>query len=119
MFKNPFSFNGRIRRLEYGLTIVFYFAFWMIFFLIVAAYPSAALLGVLFIPVFWIMIAQAAKRCHDLGNSGWWQLIPFYRLWLLFADSNHGDNEYGSNPKGIGNVDEIDQIGSYLTQGNY
>ena len=116
MFKNPFSFEGRIRRLEYGLTIVLYIVLIIGFNMVMAAVPSASFFLLLLIPVLWIMIAQAAKRCHDLGNSGWYQLIPFYGFWLLFADSKDGMNEYGPNPKGIGNYDEIDQIGEYLVK---
>jgi len=26
-------------------------------------------------------------------------IIPFYGLWMLFADSEPGTNEYGPNPK--------------------
>jgi uncharacterized membrane protein YhaH (DUF805 family) len=55
----------------------------------------------LFIPMLWFVWAQGAKRCHDLGRSGWWQLIPFYGLFLLFQDGDAGSNEYGENPKGI------------------
>jgi len=58
---------------------------------------------ILCIPGFWFMWAQGAKRCHDRGNSGWFQLIPFYRLWMMFAESDYGPNEYGENPKGQGN----------------
>ena len=75
----------------------------------------SSLFFILAIPVIWFMIAQGAKRCHDRGNSGWYQLIPFYELWMLFADSDNGNNEYGPNPKGIGNIDEIDEIGQHLT----
>ena len=32
----------------------------------------------------------------------------------LCTDSNSGINQYGPNPKGIGNHDEVDEIGSYL-----
>ena len=46
------------------------------------------------------MIAQNTKRCHDRGNSGWFQLIPFYGLVLLFGDSDKGDNAYGNSPLG-------------------
>ena len=58
---------------------------------------------ILLIPVYWFLLAQGAKRCHDRGNSGWYQIIPFYNLWMLFADSEKGVNDYGLNPKGIEN----------------
>ncbi len=67
------------------------------------------------IPGYWFIFAQGAKRCHDRGNSGWYQIIPFYGLWMLFADSEIGKNEYGLNPKDIGNDDEIDEIGKHLS----
>jgi hypothetical protein len=27
-------------------------------------------------------------------------IIPFYGLWMAFADSELGDNQYGPKPKG-------------------
>lgn len=56
-----------------------------------------------FFPIFffWLVAAQGTKRCHDLGKSGWTQLIPFYNLSLLFTDGAIGENSYGENPKGI------------------
>jgi uncharacterized membrane protein YhaH (DUF805 family) len=51
------------------------------------------------LPLLWFYLAQGAKRCHDLGNSGWWQLIPFYGVFLLFQNSEPGVNKYGYNPK--------------------
>lgn len=53
--------------------------------------------------LIWLRIAQGVKRCHDIGDSGWFQLIPFYVLLMYFADSQYGVNKYGLNPKGIGN----------------
>lgn len=47
------------------------------------------------------------RRLHDLGRSGWWQLvslIPFayivLALFLLFAKGTQGPNEYGPDPLG-------------------
>ena len=51
------------------------------------------------VPYFWFIWAQGAKRCHDRGNSGWYQIIPFYGLWMLFAEGEIGTNEYGNSPK--------------------
>ncbi len=64
-----------------------------------------------FIPLLWFLIAQGAKRCHDRGNSGWYQFIPFYVFWLIFADGESGKNEYGLNPKNMRDLDEINEIG--------
>lgn len=96
MFSNSFSFNGRIRRLEYGLTLIITY----ISILVIAGMAQAEeFFGLLSLPMYWIALAQGAKRCHDRGNSGWYQLIPFYGLWMLFAKGDDDINEYGANPK--------------------
>jgi len=102
MFKNPLSFDGRIRRSEYGLTLIIYVFLASIINLIIEENRGdAAILGLAYIPLIWVLWAQGSKRCHDLGNSGWFQLIPFYALWLIFADGKPGANQYGENLKGI------------------
>lgn len=119
MFKNPFSFDGRIRRLEYGLSYLIYFSVLLLFdFTMGNGEIDSVIEMVIIIPLLWLLLAQGAKRCHDMGNSGWYQLIPFYGLWMLFADGESGNNQYGPNPKGIGNIDEIDEIGTYLERNN-
>jgi uncharacterized membrane protein YhaH (DUF805 family) len=111
MFKNPFSFDGRIRRSEFGISfIIFIIARVIVTFIAAASMSSsndssvAVLLTFLFsIPLVWFLWAQGAKRCHDIGNSGWFQIIPFYALWMLFQDGEPGPNQYGENPKDIQN----------------
>ncbi|HEY9167981.1 MAG TPA: DUF805 domain-containing protein [Lutibacter sp.] len=85
MFKNLFSFKGRIRRTEFGLTFII--------FCILALIPFVNLFALF--PLW----AQGAKRCHDVGISGWWQLIPLCPIYLLFAKGNAGANTYGEDPK--------------------
>lgn len=111
MFKNPFSFKGRIRRTEYGLSFIIFSIPTAIINLIgEESDGNVAIIYLAYIPLYWFFLAQGAKRCHDRGNSGWFQLIPFYGLWMLFADSDNGINEYGPNPKGIGNPEQEDDV---------
>ena len=53
-------------------------------------------------------LGVAIRRLHDTGKSGWWLLIGFIPLIgvivlivFLVTDSQQGDNQYGSNPKGV------------------
>ncbi|WNH11527.1 DUF805 domain-containing protein [Thalassobellus suaedae] len=116
MFKKPFSFKGRIRRTEYGLSYLIYVIIGIGVGALTSEFGqlSPFILMLIWIPLYWFLLSQGAKRCHDRGNSGWYQIIPFYALWMLFADSEVGSNEYGDNPKGIGNGSEIDDIGKAI-----
>lgn len=49
--------------------------------------------------IAYIIVAQGAKRCHDLGKNGWWQLIPFYFIYMLFAKGEIFANRYGVPPR--------------------
>lgn len=111
MFLNPFSFEGRIRRTEYGLSVIFYAITIVMIDLLIGGTKSSGVILLriaLSVPMIWFYLAQGAKRCHDLGKSGLWQIIPFYALWMIFEDGQYGDNEYGENPKGLS-----DDIQSY------
>jgi uncharacterized membrane protein YhaH (DUF805 family) len=88
MFKKPFSFKGRIRRTEFGLSYLIYF------------FGTMLTLGFGIVITLPFILAQAAKRSHDIGNSGWFILIPIYNpFFLLFAEGETESNEYGENPK--------------------
>lgn len=108
MFNRPFSFSGRIRRTEYGITVIICFFINMLMSAIIssAGYTSSGssegiliLYFIILIPSLWFLWAQGAKRCHDRENSGFFQLIPFYVFWMLFAEGDSEPNEYGNSPK--------------------
>ncbi|GAC19978.1 inner membrane protein yhaH [Paraglaciecola arctica BSs20135] len=50
-------------------------------------------------------ISIAARRLHDTGRTGWWQLIaliPLIGIIILIVflvQDSHDTNEYGVNPK--------------------
>ncbi|MEJ5055768.1 DUF805 domain-containing protein [Sphingobacterium sp. MYb382] len=98
-----FSFEGRIRRSEYWFSLFILFLAWL---LITAVSQSAdgaiaGFVSLLILPLFWFSLAVNTRRCHDLGNSGWYQFIPFYGFWMCFADGDAFTNDYGPDPKGM------------------
>lgn len=50
-------------------------------------------------------IAVSTRRLHDIGRSGWWQLIAltgigvFVLIYWYAQDSDPNPNEYGTSPK--------------------
>jgi uncharacterized membrane protein YhaH (DUF805 family) len=103
MFNNVFSFEGRIRRTEYGLSfIILVVARMLIATVLMSGSLNSSINPAYFIfqiPLLWFFWAQGAKRCHDVGLSGWFQLIPFFPLYLIFGSGTIGQNKYGEDPK--------------------
>lgn len=112
VLKNYVNFSGRARRKEY----------WMFFLISVLigfglglidgvlglhSTGSIGMLGLLYnlfilLPSF----AVGARRLHDLGRSGWWQLIvliPIIGVIVLIvwyaSEGESGSNAYGDDPK--------------------
>ena len=47
------------------------------------------------IPAIYFALTQGAKRNHDIGNSGWFILLPLNNFIILFIPSEKADNKYG------------------------
>ena len=101
------DFTGRARRKEFWMFVLFYFIVSIVLG-IVDSIIGFQLLGLLFslgslIP----SLAIGARRLHDTGRSGWWQLlylIPLIGLIIMIVflvQDSHPDNEYGPNPKAV------------------
>lgn len=102
MFAHPFSFQGRIRRMECWISYIISYAYIflnVILFVLNDISTEGAAWYIAGIPLYWFSFAQRAKRCHDLGHSGWFQIIPLYDIWLLFFKGDTGENQYGPDPK--------------------
>ena len=37
-----------------------------------------------------------AQRLHDVGESGWWIIAPFYNIYLLCKRGEEGVNKWGA-----------------------
>lgn len=100
MFSSPFSGIGRIRRTEYGISFIITVILVTIINMVIEESYELAWLFLAYIPIYWFFFAQGAKRCHDMGNSGWYQIIPLYPIWMIFGKGEEGiRNKYGINPK--------------------
>lgn len=106
------SFNGRVGRLSYFAALfggLFAFFIPIIFLRIIGvdvdtAFNSSIIIfcyAIFYIAYWYISLTVGAKRCHDLGHSGWFQLIPFYGFVMLFSSGDGDDNEYGYEDDGI------------------
>ena len=97
----PFSFKGRIGRVQLILSYVVGFVAWVASFLLFDIEHSDGNGGVILlflactVAFFWFLYAQCAKRCHDLGKSGAWMFVPFWNILLFFAEGEKKDNQYG------------------------
>lgn len=111
VLKQYADFNGRARRKEYWMfVLIFMLIYFVLGFLIgLLQMPSLAIIVMIFaIAMIIPSIAVAVRRMHDVGKSGWYCLIPIYSLILAVTEGVKGSNEYGPDPKGN---DEVDQIG--------
>lgn len=124
VLKQYADFNGRARRTEYWM----YLLFNLIFAVIAAVLDN--ILGLKFTPeipygylyllyalvTFLPGLAVSVRRLHDVDKSGWFlfiSLIPIIGgIWLLVlyvTEGTQGRNQYGDDPKG--NYNEINEIG--------
>lgn len=95
------DFSGRARRKEYWMFILIYIIINVVL-AVLGLNVISMLVGLgLLIP----SISIAARRLHDTGRSGWWQLIAllpligFIVLIVFLVQDGQETNDYGVNPK--------------------
>lgn len=79
------DFKGRSNRKQYLSFVLFYI---LVDLFINLANPNsininAVIMGALTVP----LLAVQIRRSHDVGKSGWWILLPFYSIYLMFKES--------------------------------
>lgn len=99
-FVNYVGFSGRATRSEYW--------WWVLFVLVIAVVMELLNLGMIgsLVPLVTLLpsIAVGARRLHDIGKSGWWQLLALIPLigWLVLiywaVQPSDGDNDHGPAP---------------------
>ncbi|MEI7925509.1 MAG: DUF805 domain-containing protein [Chloroflexota bacterium] len=99
VFSNYATFTGRAGRSEFWYWILFTFLVSIVISILASMItPSLSYVGNLFSLATLIpTIAVAARRMHDIGKSGWWQIVPLYNIYLAVQPSE-GANAYGTGP---------------------
>ncbi len=106
VIKNYAKFDGRARRKEYWMfnliNLLIYVALAIVDGMLLGMQIVTLVYGLaILIPSF----AVGARRLHDIGKTGWWQLLAFVPLGvfvLLFFVAKDGEmenNQYGVSPK--------------------
>ncbi|MDY0779637.1 DUF805 domain-containing protein [Tenacibaculum sp. IB213877] len=126
VLKQYADFNGRARRKEYWMFTLFHIIiiFLLVFIIGIGGTNESFNSPLFYLIIIYVLatiiptIAVTVRRLHDIGKSGYWYFITFIpyigSFWLLFLtckDSITGSNEWGDNPKGIGNDQAISEIG--------
>jgi uncharacterized membrane protein YhaH (DUF805 family) len=115
------DFNSRARRTEFWIfTLINILISWGLSLLdFVVGTTFFTLISTIYsLLVFIPSIAVSVRRLHDIGKSGWYYLLVFLPIigwiWLIVLFAMEGENkpnEWGENPKGIGNDRAINEIG--------
>lgn len=90
------SFKGRINRAPLWWTLLAMFIIAFIGGMIFAIIPPLVIVFELYLDI-WV-ISLVARRCHDIGQSGWWSICPIYNIIVGFIESQPGENQWGPNP---------------------
>jgi uncharacterized membrane protein YhaH (DUF805 family) len=104
-FKQYATFTGRATRTQYWMFVLFYVIFYVVLSIIDNAMGTMILALIFSLALLIPSISIAARRLHDTGRSGWWQLIvllPVIGIIVLIVFlvlESQGDNEYGAAPQ--------------------
>ena len=102
--KNYANFNGRATRAEFWYFVLVNFIISFILTIIDNAIFGSSVFSLIYsIALFIPSLAIGARRLHDIGKSGWWQLIGLIPiigaivLIIWWATPSKEDNIYGLN----------------------
>lgn len=104
------DFNGRATRTEFWM----FFLIYIIIYIVLTLIDSSVVVGLIGLPILSLAFGLAllipslsigARRLHDIGRSGWWQLIMlipligFIVLIVFWVMDSKEDNQFGPNKK--------------------
>ena len=104
-FKKFADFSGRASRKEYWMFILFVLIISISLSIVDAVLDMLILSPIFSLAILVPSISIAARRLHDTGRTGWWQLIALVPLigiivlLVFYVQDSQDENTYGPNPK--------------------
>ena len=97
------KFDGRAMRSEFWWFTLFSFVTSLVLGIVDSVLGIALLQNIFGLAVLIPSLAVGARRLHDIGRSGWWQLIALtiigiFLLIYWYVQPSEGDNQYGPPP---------------------
>lgn len=118
MFANLISFEGRIRRAKFAITLILCYFVRSSLFAIFGEFNLLSTITDVFLVL--IFFSQSVKRLHDMDQTGWLAILPVYNpILLLFVDGTRGKNQYGEDPKGRSPLSETFSTTHQPTPSNF
>ncbi len=108
---NYMNFNGRVRRKAFWMYILIYFVISIVASIIDSVLGIQLVSLIVSLGLLLPSISISARRLHDTGRSGWWQLIGFIPvigfiiLIVFYVQDSHEENKFGVNPKSLDEAD--------------
>ncbi|BES69536.1 DUF805 domain-containing protein [Marinobacter nanhaiticus D15-8W] len=103
-FRNFANFSGRASRTQYWMFFLVYFIALIVLTVLDVVVGTMVISTLFSLAVLIPSISIAARRLHDTGKSGWWQLVALIPLigWIILivmlAQPSQGENAYGAQP---------------------
>ncbi len=102
---NYANFNGRARRQEFWMFVLFNLIFSAVAGALDGMFGTMFISGIYGLAMFLPGLAVSIRRLHDTDKTGWFLLlglIPVVGLVLIYffiVEGDNGSNKYGNSPK--------------------
>ncbi|MDR1854226.1 MAG: DUF805 domain-containing protein [Azoarcus sp.] len=104
------QFQGRADKMEFWSYVLVYIVLAIAVSIVGAILRLDILITIFQLALLVPSFAVGARRLHDIGRTGWWQLlvlIPIIGLIVLIyfwvQNSQQGENQFGANPQPTAN----------------
>lgn len=94
------EFSGRSSRREYWTFILINMAISISLIIVGTLIKFKYLSNIYSLAVLLPATGVGIRRMHDVNESGWFSLIPFYNIYLAAKPGTKGQNKYGADPYG-------------------